>query len=80
MVLLSVIHGFVHPCFSDAILAEYTEVLRRRKFGFGPDTVAELLSMVCDRGERVEPDPRSGLLPDVGDDKFLFCAEAAKAE
>lgn len=80
LILLAVVQGFVRPCLSDAILAEYTEVLTRGKFGFDPDTVADLLSMLRDRGEQVEPDGRGGVLPDAGDDRFLFCAEAANAE
>jgi putative PIN family toxin of toxin-antitoxin system len=36
LVILGVNQGLLIPCFSDEILQEYSEVLRRAKFGFSP--------------------------------------------
>lgn len=80
LVLLAVHQGHVHPCFSDAVLDEYTAVLTRPRFGFSPEEVGALLLMFRSRGEFFRPEASPIHSPDPGDTKFLHCALAARAD
>ena len=80
LILLAVHQGLVRPCFSDAMLAEYGDVLARPKFAFPPDEIAALLAMFLEKGERFCPDTPALALPDPDDAKFLHCALAAGAD
>ncbi|MCM1190275.1 MAG: putative toxin-antitoxin system toxin component, PIN family [bacterium] len=62
--------GEVIPLFSDEILKEYHEVLRRAKFHFSEKTVNMLLRTIEKFGERVVPSPTGELLPDKKDLPF----------
>ncbi len=62
--------GEVIPLFSDEILKEYNEVLRRDKFHFSEKTVSILLSAIEKYGERIVPAPTGELLPDMKDLPF----------
>jgi putative PIN family toxin of toxin-antitoxin system len=62
--------GEVIPLFSDEILKEYNEVLRRKKFHFSEETVHILLQTIEKYGERVVPTPTGELLPDRKDLPF----------
>lgn len=62
--------GEVIPLFSDEILNEYNEVLRRTKFHFSEETVNILLRTIERFGERIVPSPTSVLLPDMKDLPF----------
>jgi hypothetical protein len=39
LLLRAVKQGFMKPCFSTAVLEEYSEVLAQPKFGFSPDKI-----------------------------------------
>jgi putative PIN family toxin of toxin-antitoxin system len=62
--------GEVIPLFSDEIMKEYNEVLRRKKFHFSEETVHILLQAIEKYGERVVPTPTGELLPDMKDLPF----------
>lgn len=62
--------GEVIPLFSDEILEEYNEVLRRPKFHFSEGTVSMLLQTIEKYGERIVPEPTGELLPDMKDLPF----------
>lgn len=62
--------GEVIPLFSDEILKEYNEVLRRAKFHFSETAVSMLLRTIEKYGERVVPTPTDELLPDMKDIPF----------
>ena len=80
LIILSVQHGFLHPCLSHSILQEYRAVLARAKFAFPPDEIAALLAMLQERGAMFAPAPASIVSPDPADTKFLHCALAADAD
>lgn len=62
--------GEVIPLFSDEILKEYNEVLRRTKFHFSEGTVSMLLQTIEKYGEHIVPTPTGELLPDMKDLPF----------
>ncbi len=62
--------GEVIPLFSDEILKEYNEVLRRTKFHFSEETIRILLSTIEKYGERIVSTSTGELLPDMKDLPF----------
>lgn len=62
--------GEVIPLYSEEILNEYNEVLRRAKFHFSESTVRTLIQVIEKYGEFVSPSPAGELLPDVKDLPF----------
>ena len=62
--------GEVIPLFSDEILKEYNEVLRRPKFHFSEEAVRMLLQTIEKYGEQVVPTPTGELLLDMNDLPF----------
>ena len=66
-------------CFDALILAEYSEVLFRSKFGFNKERVAALLEHIEHRGYTVASSPLRHSLPDPDDEPFLKVAVAGKA-
>jgi putative PIN family toxin of toxin-antitoxin system len=71
--------GEVTLCFDAIILAEYSEVLYRSKFGFDKDKVAAVLDHIEHRGHTVASSPLHHSLPDPDDEPFLKVAIAGKA-
>lgn len=69
-VLARLFSGDFIPLFSDQILKEYNDVLRRKKFGFSEGTVAALVGAIEKCGERVVPTPTGEILPDNKDFPF----------
>jgi putative PIN family toxin of toxin-antitoxin system len=65
LLLLAVKQGFMTPCFSSAVLEEYSEVLARPKFGFSPDEIAALSDLLQRQGDLVRPSPLLERLVDV---------------
>lgn len=65
-----VFSGQITPLFSDEILAEYNEVLHRKKFHFSDNLVAQLINTIEKYGELVNPSPTGELLPDIKDLPF----------
>jgi len=72
--------GELTLCLDARVLAEYSEVLRRPKFGFDEDKVAALLDYIQHRGQTVASSPLSGSLPDPDDEPFLEIALSCRAE
>ena len=52
LLLLAVKQGLVRPCFSPAMLEEYSEVLARPKFAFSPDEITALIDLLQHQGGR----------------------------
>jgi putative PIN family toxin of toxin-antitoxin system len=65
---------------SREIFREYEDVLYREKFGFDPETVAKSLQAIKKAAITVSPKRRLSVSPDPDDNRFLECAEAAKAD
>ncbi len=63
LLLLAVKQGLVRPCFSPAVLKEYSEVLARPKFAFSPDEITALIDLLQRQGDLLHPSPLSGFLP-----------------
>jgi putative PIN family toxin of toxin-antitoxin system len=71
--------GEVTLCFDALILAEYSEVLYRSKFGFDKDKVAAFIDHIEHRGHTVASSPLPHSLPDPDDEPFLKVAIAGQA-
>lgn len=69
-VINKIYDGTVTPIFSDDILAEYNEVLRRKKFHFSEELVYTLLDTLTSIGEKIAPSPSGEILPDMKDLPF----------
>lgn len=80
LIILAIHQGLVRPCFTEAIVEEYSEVLARPKFAFPPDDIAALIAMLRRTGELFHPEASAVASPDPGDSKFLHCAQAAQAD
>lgn len=64
----------------DRILDEYRTVLRRPKFGFPPDDIADVMTFIEKESERVLASPLHISLTDRGDVPFLEVAVSASAD
>ena len=64
---------------SDAIMQEYRAVLMRPKFGLPPALLAKSFRLIEEVAVRVVPAVHVNAAADPDDDKFLECAEAARA-
>ncbi len=65
---------------SEAILAEYEGVLRRSKFAIKPRQVTRSMRMIRIAARVVRPPRALKVALDPADNRFLECAEAAKAD
>jgi putative PIN family toxin of toxin-antitoxin system len=65
---------------SPAILDEYTEVLHRPKFGFSEPVIAGLIRSITRAAVLVHPTRTISISPDESDNRFLECAQEARAE
>lgn len=65
-----ILSGEITPVFSSEILAEYREVLSRKKFNFSNETVDYFLSAIEHFGILVNPSPTGEILPDMKDLPF----------
>ncbi len=79
-VLDLVLAGAIRLYLSHEILAEYTGVLRRAKFGISTDLVANSLQIIRKAATFVRPDQILSIASDPDDNKFLACAEEAGAD
>lgn len=71
----------VRAALSQPILAEMERVLRRPRFDFEPRKVGSFLALFKSRAKLVSPTRTLDLCrKDPPDNRFLECAEAAKAE
>lgn len=69
----------VHLCVSPPILAEYTAVLHRPKFGFEDSSIAVLLENLTRTALLVHPTRHLTVASDEADNRFLECAVEASA-
>jgi putative PIN family toxin of toxin-antitoxin system len=72
--------GKLHLAVSEAILAEYAGVLSRPKFAIGSKQVAKSLRLIRSSARIVSPQHELTVAHDPGDNRFLECAEAARAD
>jgi len=79
LVLNAALASRLRLCVSPAILEEYEEALRRPKFRIHPSHVDEALGMIRARANIVTPGFRLTVTLDPDDNKFLECAQAARA-
>jgi putative PIN family toxin of toxin-antitoxin system len=63
-----------------AILAEYQEVLARREFKIRRGLRQQLLQLIKNRTQIVNPERALRVAKDPDDNKFLECADAARAD
>lgn len=62
--------GRIVPLYDDGILAEYADVLRRKKFPFTDREVRTMIEAIKSRGVHVEAGPVDAVLPDLDDVVF----------
>ena len=65
---------------SDAILSEYREVLRRPELRIRKGLRRQLLQLIRNRSQLLIPPRLLRVTKDPDDDKFLECADAARAD
>jgi putative PIN family toxin of toxin-antitoxin system len=65
---------------SDAILAEYREVLARPEFQIRKGPQQQLLQLIRAHSHSVKPARPLHITRDPGDNKFVECADAARAD
>ena len=65
---------------SQAILAEYREVLARREFKIRRGLRQQFLQLIKNRAQLVDPVRALQVTKDPDDDKFVECADAARAD
>ena len=75
-ILDAILDGFCQPAVTDAILAEYEEVLSRPKFRFAPAKIRLLLAAIRSRAvfSPFAPDAIKQALPDPDDAIFVEAA------
>ena len=66
-----ILGGDVIPLYSNETMAEYREVLARRKFKFDNEVVNYVLSAIEKFGMLVTPSPTGAVLPDLDDNPYL---------
>ncbi len=65
---------------SNAILAEYREVLSRAELNIRKGLRQQLLQLIKNRSHLITPSPPLQTALDPDDNKFLECADAARAD
>jgi putative PIN family toxin of toxin-antitoxin system len=70
----------IQLCLSNEILAEYEDVLSRDKFAIDPARMSDSLRIIRSVALWVHPKRSLSVSRDPEDNKFLECAEAAKAD
>jgi putative PIN family toxin of toxin-antitoxin system len=79
-VLDLVLNGDVVLLFDDRIMAEYRDVLHRRRFGFDPALVGHLVEYIEATGEHVVGHPFGARLRDPSEAPFLEVAVTGMAD
>jgi putative PIN family toxin of toxin-antitoxin system len=72
--------GQIRPCLSPIILDEYEMVLKRQKFEFDVHTVDAFLRDLRTAAIVVSPIEQIHAAPHEPDNRFLECAQAARAQ
>src|SRR6267378_3184310 len=79
-VLILALSGRVQPCVSEAVLAEYEDVIRRPHFKRDAEVIEGTLKAIGKAAQRVKPTTHADACGDPDDNMFLECAEAAHAD
>jgi uncharacterized protein len=79
-VLLFALSGEVQLCVSDAVFAEYEDVIRRPRFKRPADVIEGTLQSIRKLGHWVEPNVRVEECTDPDDNVFLECAQAGQTD
>ena len=79
-ILRLTLSGSITGYVSDPILAEYATVLNRPKFKRPPELVNALMSSFGEHYRQVHPLRRITASPHEPDNRFLECADAARAD
>jgi putative PIN family toxin of toxin-antitoxin system len=79
-VFMLVLSRDLQLCISEAIFAEYDEVIRRPRFKRPVDVIEGTLLSIRRLGHWVEPSVRVEECTDPDDNVFLECAQAAEAD
>lgn len=79
-VLMLALSGEVQLCVSDAVFAEYDEVIRRPRFKRSPDIIERTLQSIQEVGQWIKPGIRVEACTDPDDNIFLECAQAREAD
>jgi putative PIN family toxin of toxin-antitoxin system len=79
-VLTLAFSGDVQLCISEAIYAEYDEVVRRPRFKRSADVIEGMLRSIRKLGHWVTPSILVDECTDPDDNMFLECAQAAAAD
>lgn len=77
---LAVGHREIRMYFSEPVMAEYEEVLRRPRLDIQPDKVTNALARIRETGLVVTPTVSVTAARDPDDNIFLECAQSAEAE
>jgi len=77
-ILNLVINGKILFYYDNRILTEYSEVLRRKKFGFEEDWINAFMDFVKNEGEFVIAEPLKIIFEDEEDKKFYEVAKSGK--
>ena len=79
-VLMLALSGEVQLCVSDAVFAEYDEVIRRPRLKRPADVIEGALQSIRKLGHWVKPDVKVDECSDPDDNVFLECAQAGEAD
>jgi putative PIN family toxin of toxin-antitoxin system len=71
--------GSIQMCISEAVYAEYEEVISRRRFQRSQDVIGGALLAIREKRFWVRPTETIRACSDPDDDIFLECAHAAQA-
>ncbi len=77
--ILLITAGFIIPCVSDKVLAEYRSVLYRTELDLNDNRRRELLGTFSSVALHITPTRRLAVCPHEPDNRFLECAETALA-
>lgn len=70
-VMVQLLSGRITPVYSNEIIAEYREVLSRKKFQFPTEQIGYFLRAIEKFGILVDPTPTGMILPDMKDLPFF---------
>ena len=79
-VLDLVLAGKLQLAASEVILGEYADVLSRPKFGIGVTAVARSMRLIRVAARIVSPQRELKVTSHTADNRFLECADAARAD
>lgn len=73
-VLEAIFNGKIIPLYHEEMLAEYNEVLHRKKFHFKEETIQTVINALIQHGIEVFPQPTGEILIDMDDLVFYEVA------